>query len=203
MSHMMICSSDLPDGCWLGDLTRAHPGIRARVISIYYKLDEDGGQSISRVIIIPPREGIVEMIESHEAVDYVDIEEERPLILTVRHSCPLADVFAATTHPSPPFTVSGGRVEWDLIKEDNGLRVLLKDRGLRITVRRSRRRGRGLTPRQREILLRAIDEGYYDFPRRITLSELAERMGISKSYLSETLTKIESKLLPELLILHS
>ncbi|KTG08807.1 hypothetical protein AUR64_13385 [Haloprofundus marisrubri] len=37
----------------------------------------------------------------------------------------------------------------------------------------------GLTGPQREILTRALDEGYFEVPRHTTLSELAEGMGIS------------------------
>ncbi|WP_224333605.1 helix-turn-helix domain-containing protein [Haloprofundus halobius] len=37
----------------------------------------------------------------------------------------------------------------------------------------------GLTGPQHEILTRALEEGYFEVPRRTTLSELAERMGIS------------------------
>ncbi len=196
----MVCSSELPKGCWLGDLTRAR-SIRARVVSIFFHLDENGGCSTSRVILLPSRSDVLELIRSHEAVEEVIVEDERPLTILVRHHCPLADVFAATTHPAPPFTVQAGRAEWDHTGNGEELRRMLRDRGLRIAVRRVRK-GRGLTPRQREILLRAIEEGYYDFPRRITLSELAEKLGISKSYLSETLAKVESKLLPEMLILH-
>ncbi len=177
--------------------------MRARVVSIFFHVHENGSCSTSRVILLPSKPDALELIISHEAVDEVIVENERPLTILVRHTCPLADVFAAAAHPSPPFTVQAGRAEWDHAGDGEELRRMLRDRGLRITVRRVRRgRGRELTPRQREILLRAIEEGYYDFPRRITLSELADKLGISKSYLSETLAKVESKLLPEILILH-
>ncbi|NOZ59388.1 MAG: hypothetical protein GXO66_07440, partial [Euryarchaeota archaeon] len=53
----------------------------------------------------------------------------------------------------------------------------------------------GLTRRQKQILKKAIQYGYYSYPRRITLTKLAEKLGVSKSYLSETLQIIESKLI--------
>lgn len=52
-------------------------------------------------------------------------------------------------------------------------------------------RSRPLTPRQREILLRAVHGGYYEYPRRITLTDLAREIGIAKSTLSESLIMIE------------
>ena len=53
----------------------------------------------------------------------------------------------------------------------------------------------GLTRKQKYILKKAIEYGYYSYPRRITLTQLAERLNLSKSYLSETLQIIESKLI--------
>ncbi len=49
-----------------------------------------------------------------------------------------------------------------------------------------------LTKKQRDILKAAVKYGYYDNPRRITQKELAEKLGISRSYLSESLRAIES-----------
>ena len=49
-----------------------------------------------------------------------------------------------------------------------------------------------LTNRQREVLLRAVEEGYYAWPRRVTLTQLAARIGVAKSTLSELLMIIES-----------
>ena len=43
---------------------------------------------------------------------------------------------------------------------------------------------RMLTPKQRIIFDSALNEGYWDTPRRITLSALAELLGLSKSTLS-------------------
>ncbi len=53
----------------------------------------------------------------------------------------------------------------------------------------------GLTRRQKYILRKAIEYGYYSYPRRITLTRLAEKLNVSKSYLSETLQIIESKII--------
>ncbi|MFC6906019.1 helix-turn-helix domain-containing protein [Halalkalicoccus tibetensis] len=49
--------------------------------------------------------------------------------------------------------------------------------------------GHGLTKRQYESLLEADEMGYYDVPRHITLSELAERLDVSHQALSERLRR--------------
>ncbi|ELZ01988.1 helix-turn-helix domain-containing protein [Natrialba asiatica] len=55
-----------------------------------------------------------------------------------------------------------------------------------------------LTERQQELLDLAIDEGYYEMPRRATLRDLADREGISAGTVGEHLRKIETKVIMEL-----
>mgnify|MGYP006280196771 FL=1 len=47
----------------------------------------------------------------------------------------------------------------------------------------------GLTIRQRETLFLAVEEGYYDIPRRITTVELADRLGVSDQAVTERLRR--------------
>ncbi len=51
-----------------------------------------------------------------------------------------------------------------------------------------------LTPRQRETLVTAYEEGYFDVPRRITLVDLAENLGVSDQAVSERLRRGEAEL---------
>jgi predicted DNA binding protein len=52
-----------------------------------------------------------------------------------------------------------------------------------------------LTTRQLAILKSAVEMGLYDFPRRITQDELAARIGITPSTLTEILRRAEKKIL--------
>jgi predicted DNA binding protein len=52
-----------------------------------------------------------------------------------------------------------------------------------------------LTERQRQIVQAAFDLGYFEFPKRISLTGLAKRLHIAKSTLSEVLRAGESKIL--------
>jgi predicted DNA binding protein len=54
-----------------------------------------------------------------------------------------------------------------------------------------------LTPRQSEIFHRALAAGYFEVPRRVTLTELAAMTGVAVSSLSEMLAVVEKKLLQE------
>ncbi len=52
-----------------------------------------------------------------------------------------------------------------------------------------------LTARQRNIVEIALEEGYFDYPRRITLRQLASKVGVSASTVSEVLRRAEKKIL--------
>jgi predicted DNA binding protein len=52
-----------------------------------------------------------------------------------------------------------------------------------------------LTPRQRDVVMTALAEGYYDWPRAVTNEELADMLDISRATLLEHLRKAERKLL--------
>lgn len=52
-----------------------------------------------------------------------------------------------------------------------------------------------LTARQRNIVEIALEEGYFDYPRRISLRQLARRVGVSASTVSEVLRRAEKKIL--------
>ncbi|MDG6996335.1 MAG: helix-turn-helix domain-containing protein [Nitrososphaerota archaeon] len=51
-----------------------------------------------------------------------------------------------------------------------------------------------LTPRQKEVLLIAKQLGYFEFPRRVSLTALAEKLSIKPSTLSELLRNAETKI---------
>ena len=51
-----------------------------------------------------------------------------------------------------------------------------------------------LTDRQYETLKLAWDHGYYEVPRRTDLQELSDRLGVSRSAVSQRLTTAETKL---------
>lgn len=62
--------------------------------------------------------------------------------------------------------------------------------------------GVDLTEKQRTILRRAIELGYYAIPRKVGLIELSKELGIPKSTLAEALRRIEAKAVRLLLELY-
>jgi predicted DNA binding protein len=93
-----------------------------------------------------------------------------------------------------------GALEWNfLVKDTNDMaRVMdtLQFRGAVADVRRitDALKEDVLTARQNEILLAAFKLGYFDFPRKKGVTELAKELSIKASTLSEILRKAESKI---------
>ncbi len=52
-----------------------------------------------------------------------------------------------------------------------------------------------LTERQEQVLGKALEQGYFEFPRRISLTGLSELVGVRPSTLSEILRGAERRVL--------
>lgn len=101
--------------------------------------------------------------------------------------------------------VRPGRVEIRLSAEDGAaldacVRELCDRFGPRFQVERSyagdyrsRRSRDPLSVEDRSLLERAVQEGYFESPRNVSLSELSDRLGMAKSTLSKRLRSVEQQ----------
>ncbi len=95
----------------------------------------------------------------------------------------------------------GGGLEWRLLAPRRAavedLVKTLKGRGISVELAaiKSVKGSGSLTDRQARVLSLAYQLGYFEFPKKIGLSELAKKLGVSKSSLSETLRTGEEKIL--------
>jgi len=100
--------------------------------------------------------------------------------------------------------VSKDRAHWTVLGNDSSFKGLVKSlekRGIPFEVRLQKRLEDTdlLTTRQEQILSIAFEEGYFDFPKRIGLKELAAGTGIRTSTLAEILRRGQKKILGEYL----
>jgi hypothetical protein len=102
-----------------------------------------------------------------------------------------------------PLDIENGVAEVDVTGEHERVAALGKrfdEMGLDYEVERVRQRVdpvRLLTDRQQELLLAAVELGYYEVPRQSTLTEVADHVGIAKSTCSETLQRVERTVVRE------
>lgn len=99
-----------------------------------------------------------------------------------------------------PISVRDGRATVDLVTSQDGLSRLraafeAADTSYEIAaVSQSTERPGLLTDRQREVVLEALNHGYYESPRRCTLTDLADALNVTKGAVSGTLHRAESRL---------
>lgn len=99
-------------------------------------------------------------------------------------------------------TSEGAR--WTIIGNDDTFQGLLsaldaKDIAFEVKLKRSLENTELLTARQEQILSVALDRGYFDFPKRIGLEELAALAQIKPATLAEILRRGQKKILSEYL----
>lgn len=58
----------------------------------------------------------------------------------------------------------------------------------------------GLTPRQRETLVEALQRGFYDVPRNVNMTELADTLEITQQSLSSRLRRAHAMLVQNTLV---
>lgn len=194
--------SQLPAGCWVNEISHRYPNVDIKVLS--FSLNNKG-TCISQVYIrglSKDMESIMNknpnIVRIYRCGGYGSIKS-----YIVIYNCPAVELFKDLESPLIlPFDVREGKARWKVDLDtynDVFKRFLskLNSCGLKWWIKR--RFDKRLTKRQTEILMYAIKEGYYEYPRRISLTELARKIGISKSYLSETLKKIESKIFSDII----
>jgi len=142
-------------------------------------------------------------IQRSANIDEAVVMTQEPTSARVRllvRACPLVGAFASTgALPRFPIVVERGH---DFLSYPEGrgpagrLLLELRRQGVdcRVEYAGPGRRGPGLTQRQQQVLAAAIAAGFYDAPRRTSLSGLAKDLGMAKSTLSQMLVKIEREL---------
>ncbi|HXZ23634.1 MAG TPA: helix-turn-helix domain-containing protein [Methanomassiliicoccales archaeon] len=193
-----------PKCSWVSDVEAIH-GVPIAVFSPL-PYGDCGGKSL--VEIRSDEEGVLEevtqTIESHPDVrsfSVIESSESRILGSVVASEWPVCSTLVRSDcFPKHGRSKGKGWADWEMFVFDQGslaaLRAELESEGCAIRLIRKREvRGvQALTERQESVLRKALEFGYYDFPRRITGAQLAKRLGVSRSTLSETLQRAERKL---------
>ncbi|MCU4924744.1 helix-turn-helix domain-containing protein [Halobacteria archaeon AArc-dxtr1] len=189
----------LPESMWITQLSRAHSETTFRILAAVP--GPEFGFVVSR-ITGPDVPTVVEAMDAHDQL--------RELHVVTEHHSDEATVHFETNAPlvlfSPdaselpirlPARVEDGEAELDVVGSRDQLAALadrLERVGIQYRIEHAREpiydRHR-LSDRQLDIVITAVEQGYYDTPRQCTLTELADHLDIAKSTCSETLHRAE------------
>ncbi len=192
----------LPEGTWIRDVSTSFPDTQFRVLAAMpgdgagFGLVEIAGSALQEVL---------RAMNDHDALTAVDLLQgsDRQILVQFETTRPLL-LFSARESRVPielPVEIADGRATVEVTASRDRLSVLssqLDAFGLDFDVQHVRPRAESeqvLTARQWELITEAVDRGYYDTPRRCTVTELAEAVGIAKSTCSETLHRAEERII--------
>lgn len=129
--------------------------------------------------------------------------DHRVAALMVKRSCAVCKALLVNGASSLSGAIGGSRrAEFRFLVDHASLRRILYQLG-RLGLPYNVKRVHGyrlqarLTPIQERVLMDALREGFFDYPRRIALSDMARRLGVAPSTLSEVLRRGIRKLLEE------
>lgn len=194
----------LPEGVWIGELTREFPDAQFRILAALSS--GDAGVGLAEI----HSESLAELLErmaAYEDVIHLDVlnEPDESALVQFETTLPLL-LLPARDSGVPlemPFDLSNGSAVWEVTAPSDRLSELgaqLKAFDISFTIdyiQHDIDKERLLTDSQRDILERAIELGYYNTPRGCSLTELASEVGRAKSTVSETLHRAEGKVIKE------
>lgn len=195
----------LPESTWVGQFSRLYPDVTVEVLS---RLDVGNNRSLTEIRL--HSSGNLDLGEALRdlplVTDVEELEREPGAIhfRVIHRTSVFVPIFRELRLMRRfPFRIAAGEASWVVVAPESKVRSLL----VRLRqaapgailesvqhVEPARLPG-GLTPRQSELLRRAVAAGYFEVPRKISLTGLAESLDLAPSSLSEALAIVEKKLL--------
>jgi hypothetical protein len=196
---------EAPRGSWLRGFSERHPELHIEVVD---RIELDAGATLFEVRLPEPpaagwgptlrrQPGVyeVESLGREEGVERLRVFFRGPTFVPMLRGLGLIR--------SLPFTVEAGVQAWTVRGPAVKIRKLaerLGSRPERFHLEELRPQSTSddttlLTRRQREILHAAVVAGYFDVPRRISLTALARKLGVAPSTVSVSLAHSERKLI--------
>lgn len=194
----------IPGSVWISEVSRAYPDTRFRVLAA----TANTATGVARIEILgDDPESVCDEIREYDSVTDLTVFETEPRMsrVQIETTVPLllTSLQDSGVPVEMPFEVRNGEMTLETTIPQQTLSDLgetLERFGIQYTVERIQQDVEFdslLTERQQWILDEAIERGYYDTPRRITLVDLAEELGIAKSTCSDILHRAEERVLKD------
>lgn len=192
----------VPESIWIGDISRTYADTRFRVLAA--TANDSTGVARLKLIGSDP-EAVCETMREYDAVADLTVFETDPdqFQIQVETTMPLllTSLQASGVPIETPFEVSDGEMALETTIPQHRLSKLgkqLDEFGITFSVEQIKQEFTSdtlLTSRQQSLLSEAIDRGYYDTPRQITLTELSNELDIAASTCCEILHRAEEQVL--------
>lgn len=196
-----------PDALWISELFKKYPDAKMEIsYFLPYDLEKSIGNSIIEIMHYSI-DSIIQEIKNHPSVFKFSIleKEDRKIKFNVKTKDPylLYAVIKCGVLINFPVRVKDGYAYWRLIssrKSIDQLLTLFEQKNIDFELLRIGKSPyileedkHKLTYNESYVLDKAISLGFFEIPREISLEELANRLGKSKSALSVMLRKIIKK----------
>lgn len=194
----------LPEDVWIHRVSSNHPDAEFRVLAAFPA--EETGVGLLE-ITSPELPAVVGAMDDSEDIVRLDLQQasEETALVEFETTAPLL-LFSVQESGLPlelPLTIRDGETTVDITASRDRLSAFtaqLEAFGMAFDVEYVRELVGSedlLTDRQQALLDTAVEAGYYDTPRRCSLTQLAEEVGVAKSTASETLHRIEEKIIKQ------
>ena len=191
-------------GCW-SKLTKSYPTVTMSAITT--QRESDTCSTILRITgeSVEIR-NLLQELRKHSDIGGFQLKEisKEATIRLVCLCTPIIDLIQKFAYIKPDGVAYRNGFEfWEVIpfSKDSGKGLLkeLKSHHEFEIIKVGKRDIETLTERQKEVIRTAFELGYYDFPRKITLTQLSEKLNMSPSALSELLRTAHKKIVPHAL----
>ncbi|WP_456368739.1 helix-turn-helix domain-containing protein [Geoglobus sp.] len=183
----------LPENCALG-LIAAMRDVITKVEGL-----TDVGETIKGLFQVKGKNVSHAVEHLPEMCDTVLLSRDEAKVLIKEHTCMVALPIVQSGCILRKADISDGEIVWDVICDDDSFKRLmskLEEYGVDFDILYKGRPSKtGTTYREEEILRYALEKGYFDYPKKIRLEEIAEHFGIASSTLSEILRRGQKKIL--------
>lgn len=199
----------VPKNLWTGPFSSRHPAVRLEVIN---RTDVTPDVSVSDYWVSgrPPGVWAGEIASFPDVVRVEGLTElgDGSIYRVTYRNPPVIYLYRRLRLPLQfPLRIQAGVITWEVVArraEFDQVMEYVRSGGIGVTVVSIRRRPLRshlplLTDAQQSLLTQAMAAGYFAVPRGITLTDLAKRLGRSKSAVSEAIALIEKKLLESVL----
>ena len=195
-----------PPHSWIKRVATNFPVV-VRVIDCRSIAEKEGVQELFEITCAADlSEKVVDFLSHDDYVYDVDIVKGKPgrIIGSLKtKKCTACRTFAgANCYLVSASSKPDGKLEWTLLGSDTMVKTLLKEledakvvaEVLKVSQLQDEEE---LTARQEHILQIALEKGYFEFPKKIDLRQLAKTLEISPATLSEILRRGQKRVLQE------